>query len=138
MQCKSAPLPKTIKKDKIFQLILLRKNLKNIYIFKVGETFETTKKQLGDFDECVRACSSSKDIELISQAIREYYPELYNSHTGGPSSYSFYNSVTIGGLVIVPIFLILPILAILPSDDAISFQVVTKKLSLLLFSTPKQ
>jgi len=38
--------------------------LKNLYIFKVGETFENTKDQLGDFDEWVRNCISVKDLNI--------------------------------------------------------------------------
>ena len=37
----------------------------------------------------------------VSQAIREHYPDLDNSHTGAPSLYNFFKKVTIGDLVIV-------------------------------------
>lgn len=45
-------------------IISLRENVKNLYIFKVGETFENTKDQLGDFDEWVRNCISAKDLTI--------------------------------------------------------------------------
>lgn len=38
--------------------------MKNVYIFKVGETFEDTKDQLGDFDDWVRNCVSRKDLTI--------------------------------------------------------------------------
>ena len=38
--------------------------MKYVYIFKVGETFENTKDQLGDFDEWVRNCLSVKDLTI--------------------------------------------------------------------------
>lgn len=37
----------------------------------------------------------------ISNAIRTHYPDLQNSHTGGPSLWNFYKKVQIGDLVIV-------------------------------------
>lgn len=39
-------------------------NLKNVYIFKVGETFENTKNKLGDFDDWVLNCVATKDLTI--------------------------------------------------------------------------
>ncbi len=36
--------------------------MKNVYIFKVGETFENTKNKLGDFDDWVRNCVITQDL----------------------------------------------------------------------------
>lgn len=38
--------------------------MKDLYIFKVGETFENTKDQLGDFDDWVRNCVTRKDLTI--------------------------------------------------------------------------
>jgi len=38
--------------------------MKNLYIFKVGETFEHTKDQLGDFDEWVRNCVHDEELTI--------------------------------------------------------------------------
>lgn len=45
-------------------MISLREKLKNVYIFKVGETFENTKKRLGDFDNWVEKCVPGKEFDL--------------------------------------------------------------------------
>jgi len=42
----------------------LRENLKNIYIFKVGETFENTKNKLGDFDSWIRKYAAREELTL--------------------------------------------------------------------------
>ncbi|MDM5271648.1 glutamine amidotransferase [Sulfurovum sp. zt1-1] len=38
--------------------------MKDLYIFKVGKTFEKTKNQLGDFDDWVRNSVTTKDLTI--------------------------------------------------------------------------
>lgn len=46
------------------QMIYVGENVKELYIFKVGETFEDTKDHLGDFDDWVGDCVTAEDITI--------------------------------------------------------------------------
>lgn len=81
----------------IWRLIAHHKDCKNaIKLMKKSNKLAIGWPNIGNLN-------NFKSKEDIAKAIREHYPTLENSHTGGPSLWNFYNEAQIGDLVIVTV-----------------------------------